>query len=91
MCYTISVRINYERSQSIYDKNMEVKNMAEPLSNPFGIIKLKELAKYLSVPESTVRTWKRRGNLPQNCFICIGGTVYAKVNEVQNWIDKQAA
>ena len=75
----------------IFTIKYEVMNMTELLSNPFGIIKLKELAKYLSVPESTVRTWKRRGNLPQNCFICIGGTVYAKVNEVQLWIDEQAA
>lgn len=46
----------------------------------FDIISLKEFAKSIGKPESTVRTWKRRGQIPKNCFLVIGSTVFIKVN-----------
>ncbi len=47
----------------------------------FNIMKLKDFAKEIGIPESTVRTWKRRGNIPENCFLIIGSTVFVKVNQ----------
>ncbi len=34
----------------------------------FKIMKLKDFAKEINTPESTVRTWKRRGDIPDYCF-----------------------
>ena len=56
----------------------------------FGLIKLTELSKELGVPESTVRTWKRRGDIPPSCFKPIGGTIYVKINKMQEWIDNNS-
>lgn len=47
----------------------------------FNILRLKEFAESIKVPESTVRTWKRRGDIPKNCFLIIGSTVFVKVDQ----------
>jgi prefoldin subunit 5 len=56
----------------------------------FNIMKLKDFAKEIGTPESTVRTWKRRGEIPATCFFNIGSTVFVKVNEIQQWIGQTA-
>lgn len=48
-----------------------------------GVIKLKQFAEMLGVPESTVRTWKRRGDIPANCFLTIGVTVFVREAEAK--------
>lgn len=52
----------------------------------FNIIKIKDFAKQIGIPESTVRTWRRRGEIPEQCFLVIGSTVFVKVNEFQAFI-----
>lgn len=56
----------------------------------FGLITIKDLAKELGKPESTVRTWKRRGDIPLSCFKEIGGTVFVRTEEFKKWIDTEA-
>lgn len=56
----------------------------------FKIMKLKDFAKEIKTPESTVRTWKRRGEIPANCFLVIGSTVFVRVNEIQQWLGLMA-
>lgn len=56
----------------------------------FGLMTIKDLAKELGKPESTVRTWKRRGNIPLSCFKEIGGTVFVRVEEFKKWVDTEA-
>lgn len=56
----------------------------------FKIMKLKDFAKSIGVPESTVRTWKRRNHIPNECFLIIGSTIFIKVDEVQKWISQAA-
>lgn len=56
----------------------------------FNIMKLKDFAKAICTPESTVRTWKRRGEIPPRCFKVIGTTVYVRVDEMQEWIKQTA-
>ena len=34
----------------------------------FNIMKIKDFAKQIGIPESTVRTWRRRGEIPEQCF-----------------------
>lgn len=54
--------------------------------NQFGIITLKQFAKEINKSESTVRTWKRRGNIPAHCFKSVGGTIFIRVKEMQEWL-----
>ena len=56
----------------------------------FGLMTIKDLAKELRKPESTVRTWKRRGDIPLSCFKEIGGTVFVRVAEFKKWVDTEA-
>ena len=53
------------------------------------IMKIKEFAIELNIPESTIRTWKRRGNIPAECFVVIGSTVFIKVEIFENWMMTQ--
>ena len=52
----------------------------------FNIMKIKDFAKQIGIPESTIRTWRRRGEIPEQCFLVIGSTVFVKVNEFQAFI-----
>jgi hypothetical protein len=52
----------------------------------FNLIRLKDLAKELNIPESTIRTWKRRNEIPEECFKKIGSTVFVKVETFKKWI-----
>ncbi len=53
------------------------------------IMKIKEFAIELNIPESTIRTWKRRGDIPAECFVVIGSTVFIKVEIFENWMMTQ--
>ena len=55
-----------------------------------GLISLKEFAKKLNKPESTIRTWKDREQLPAFLFKKVGGTVFVRENRIQEWIDSDA-
>ena len=56
----------------------------------YGLITLKELAQALEKSESTIRTWKRRGELPAEIFKEIGGTVYVREERFKNWLDSES-
>lgn len=56
----------------------------------FGLISIKEFAQILRKPESTIRTWRKRGVIPAKCFKVIGSTVFVRVKEMQDWLDKVA-
>ena len=55
-----------------------------------GLISLKEFAKKLNKPESTIRTWKDREQLPAFLFKKVGGTVFVRENRIQEWIDSDS-
>lgn len=46
----------------------------------FNIISIKEFSKQIGRPESTIRTWRRRGEIPERCFLVIGSTIFVKVD-----------
>lgn len=58
----------------------------EKTVDTFGIMSLKEFAKAINKPESTVRTWRQRGEIPEHCFKVIGGTVFVRVQEIQAFL-----
>lgn len=49
------------------------------------LISLKEFSKQLGKPESTIRTWKRRGDIPAECFLSIGSTIFIRISVFQEW------
>lgn len=53
-----------------------------------NLISIKEFAKQLGKPESTVRTWKRRGDIPKQCFLSIAGSVFINVSVFEEWVKK---
>ena len=46
-----------------------------------GILSIKDFAKLMKKPESTIRTWKLRGDIPQECFLVIGSTIFVIVDK----------
>lgn len=52
----------------------------------FGLMKIKKFAAELEVPESTIYTWRKRKNIPEDCFIQIGGTWFVRVKATQEWL-----
>ena len=53
----------------------------------FGLMSIEDFAKELKKPESTIRTWKRRGDIPSSCFKPIGGTIFVRVKEFEKWLE----
>ena len=58
------------------------------MENNFNIMRIKDLAKQIGISDNTIRTWKRRGNIPKKCFMHVAGTVFVKVKEIQKWIEE---
>ena len=54
------------------------------------LITLKEFAKKLNKPESTIRTWKSRGDIPKELFFTIGSSVFIKEDLFDEWVEKTA-
>lgn len=54
----------------------------------FGLMKIKVFATELGVPESTVYSWRRRGDIPSSCFKEIGGSIFIKIEETKKWLDR---
>ena len=52
----------------------------------FNLMKIKDFAKELGVPESTIYTWKKRENIPTECFKQIGGSWFVRVEPMMKWI-----
>lgn len=53
----------------------------------FDLLSLKDFAKELNKSESTIRTWKSRGNIPSYVFKTIGGTVFVRMDRFKQWKD----
>ena len=53
----------------------------------FNLMCIKDFSKELGKPESTVRTWIRRGELPPSVLTKIGSTVFVKTDKFREWLD----
>ena len=56
----------------------------------FNLISIKEFSKELGKPESTIRTWIRRGEIPSQVLKKIGSTVFIKTDKFQEWVDSSS-
>ncbi len=70
---------------NLQQNNMKLHEVCNNFS--FGLMKLKDAAKMVNVPESTFRTWRQRGDIPEDCFKVIGGSVFIKSKKFQDWVD----
>ena len=54
-----------------------------------NLITFKEFTKRLKANPNTVKSWKRRGELPPEIFFKIGGTLYILEDKFNDWIVKK--
>ena len=54
----------------------------------FGLISIKDFSKELKKTESTIRTWKRRGELPPFLFKEIGSTIFVRKEMFKKWVEE---
>lgn len=54
-----------------------------------NLITFKEFSKLLKANPNTVKSWKKRGDLPPNIFFKIGGTLYIFQDKFEEWIETQ--
>ena len=54
-----------------------------------NLITFNEFTKLLKANPNTVKSWKRRGDLPPEIFFKIDGTLYVLEDKFNNWITKQ--
>ena len=56
-----------------------------------NFITFKEFCTLLKANPNTVKTWKRRGDLPAKIFFKIGRTVYILKDKFEQWVADQQA
>lgn len=54
-----------------------------------NLITFNEFTKLLKANPNTVKSWKRRGDLPPGIFFKIGGTLYVLEDKFNDWITKR--
>ena len=54
-----------------------------------NLITFNEFTKLLKANPNTVKSWKRRGDLPPEIFFKISGTLYVLEDKFNDWITKQ--
>ena len=57
----------------------------------FGLMTIKEFSKEIGKSESTVRTWKRRGELPPFLFLKIGGDIFIKTEKFKELVQNNTS
>lgn len=56
-----------------------------------NLITFAEFCKLLKANPNTVKTWKRRGDLPAKMFLKIGGTLYILQDVFEKWVQEKQA
>ena len=51
-----------------------------------NLITFKSFCLKLNANQNTVKTWKRRGDLPPEIFFKIGGTLYVLEDKFDEWV-----
>lgn len=49
----------------------------------------KEFCEVLKTNQNTVKTWKRKGELPEKLFFKIGGTLYVLQDVFKAWVKEK--
>lgn len=54
------------------------------------LIPIKEFAAQLKKPVSTIKTWRRRKELPEYLFKKVGTEIYVRVERIKEWVDSDS-
>ena len=55
------------------------------------LILFNDFCKMINANPNTVKTWKRRGDLPAKIFFKIGGTLYILRDSFEDWVKERQA
>lgn len=55
-----------------------------------GLISIKKFAEQMDKPLSTIKTWRRRGELPEYLFKKVGGEIFVRTERIQEWVDSDS-
>lgn len=56
----------------------------------FGTVSIKEFAKSIGKPTSTVYSWKRNGNIPKECFTQIGKCIFVRIDAMTKFMNGES-
>lgn len=52
-----------------------------------NVISIKDFAKKIKKPASTIYEWRRKKVIPENCFKLVAGSIFVKVSEMQEFFN----
>ena len=55
-----------------------------------GLISIKKFAEQMDKPLSTIKTWRRRGELPEYLFKKVGGEIFVRTERIKEWVDSDS-
>mgnify|MGYP003319293315 CR=1 FL=1 len=55
-----------------------------------GLISIKKFAEQMDKPLSTIKTWRRRGELPEYLFKKVGGEIFVRTERIKEWVDSNS-
>ncbi len=55
-----------------------------------GLISIKKFAERMDKPLSTIKTWRRRGELPEYLFKKVGGEIFVRTERIKEWVDSDS-
>ncbi len=55
-----------------------------------GLIPIKKFAEEMNKPLSTIKTWKRRGELPEYLFKKVGTEVFVRTERIKEWVESDS-
>lgn len=53
----------------------------------FGTISIKDFARSIGKPASTVYSWKRNGDIPKKCFMQIGKCIFVRIEPMKQFLN----
>ena len=57
------------------------------LTQGFGTISIKDFAKSIGKPASTIYSWKRNGDIPKECFTQIGKCIFVRIEAMKKFMN----
>jgi hypothetical protein len=55
-----------------------------------GLIPIKKFAEEMNKPLSTIKTWRRRGELPEYLFKKVGTEVFVRTERIKEWVESDS-
>lgn len=56
-------------------------------STNFNVMSIKDFAKAINKPASTIYEWRREKKIPEKCFKLIGKSIFVKISEIMDFFN----